>query len=73
MSSHDPSNGVPREPLEEEGHEKYAVVTEEAKTAAAKAAGLCPQCGRTLIFNDDKRNVPWCVHCGTHPFEPPTP
>lgn len=65
------SSNRPSDPPESEGHEKYAVVTEEQKTAAAKAAGLCPQCGRALIFNDDK-NVPWCVHCGTHPFESPT-
>lgn len=75
MSSQNPSNGVPHEPLEaDEGHEKYAVVIEETKTAAAKAAGVCPQCGETLIHwnPEDKRNVPWCPNCGTHPFEPPS-
>ena len=72
MSSHDPSNGVPREPLEEGGHEKYAVVTEEAKTAAAKITKVCPDCQAVMII-DDKRNVSWCPNCGTRPFEPPTP
>ena len=53
----------------EEAFEKYAVVTEETKTAAAKITGICPTC-RTVMIVDDKRNVSWCPNCGTRPFEP---
>ena len=51
--------------MEEEGMDKYSVVTDEGLTKTS-APGECPWCGAEL---DRNSNVPMCPKCGTKPFE----
>jgi uncharacterized protein (DUF983 family) len=48
--------------------EKLGVVTDPEKTKTADKGERCPKCGK-LAHYDTNRNVPWCMECGTEPWE----
>lgn len=49
--------------------EKLAVVIDDEKTKTADSTkGKCPKCGMKLP-EQGEMSVPWCIQCGTEPFE----
>lgn len=46
--------------------EKYAVEIDQNLTKNASEKATCPKCGEVLTY---KGNIPYCIDCGTEPFE----